>query len=110
MFLWWAGELAQSMRYAERVNSADKSVCGMIVTAVADAAGVAPEELSPPLYDVIAPDAIETLFTNKNGRTTATSLSFEYDEYAVTVVGEDDETIVDVQPQSTAADVVAERE
>lgn len=75
----------------------------MIIAAVADAADVQPQELSPPLYDVVAPDALEALFTNKGGRTTPTSLSFEYDEFAVTVVGEADETIVDVQPLSAEA-------
>lgn len=70
----------------------------MIIAAVADADDVEPQELSPPLYDVVAPDALDALFTNKGERATPTSLSFEYGEYAVTVVGEADETIVDVQP------------
>lgn len=82
----------------------------MIITAVADAAGVAPEELSPPLYEVVAPDAIEALFTNRDGRQTPTSISFEYDEYAVTVVGEGEETIVDVQSRTAEAEASADGE
>lgn len=70
----------------------------MVIGAIADAAGVPPQELSPPLYDVVAPDAIESLFSDRDGRSTPTTLSFEYDEFAVTVIGEADETIVDVKP------------
>jgi len=80
----------------------------MIVTAVAEAVDVPPAELSPPLYDVVAPDAIEALFTNKNGRSTPTTLSFEYADYAVTVVGEGEETMVDVQPLTAEAEVATE--
>lgn len=74
----------------------------MIVDAVADADGVDSQELSPPLYDAIAPDALEVLFGEAGGRTTPTTLSFEYADYAVTVVGENGETIVDVTPLTEA--------
>lgn len=91
------------MGHVERTLSADRSISGMIVNAVADAAGVDPQELSPPLYDVVAPDALEALFGETGGRTTPTTLSFEYGDYAVTVVGEGGETIVDVTPLTDAA-------
>lgn len=82
----------------------------MVVSAVADAAGVPPQELTPPLYDVIAPDAIETLFSSRDGRSTPTSLSFEYDDYAVTVIGEAGDTIVDVEPLAAEPAATPDRE
>lgn len=42
--------------------------------------GVPPAELNPPLYDVIDPDALETLFRGSTGQ-----VSFEYHGFLVTV-------------------------
>lgn len=82
----------------------------MIIDAVADAEGVEPRELSPPLYDVVAPDALEALFGGAGERTTRTTLSFEYGDYGVTVAGEGGETIVDVTPLTDGVDTAPEGE
>lgn len=69
-----------------------ESMPGDVTSAVASALAahenVGVDELSPPLYDVIDPDALEDLFRNTTGRVT-----FEYREYEVTV---DDEYTVEV--------------
>ncbi|WP_293032256.1 HalOD1 output domain-containing protein [Natronococcus sp.] len=56
-----------------------------VVDAVADAEGIDPVELEPPLYDAVDPNAIDELFTttpsaSRNGR-----LNFQYRGYDVTV-------------------------
>lgn len=47
---------------------------------VAEQKGVPPEELNPFLYDVIDPDALDTIFRGDTGH-----VSFEYHGYIVTV-------------------------
>lgn len=51
-----------------------------VVYSVAEQEGVEPEELNPPLYDVIDPDALETVFRGSTGQ-----ITFEYHGYLVTV-------------------------
>jgi len=51
-----------------------------VLDAVADHEGVSPEELNPPLYDVVDPDALETIFRGTTGQ-----IRFEYHDYVVTV-------------------------
>lgn len=60
-----------------------------VVEAVADAEGVDPLELSPPLYEVIDPDALDRVFavTPANGRMDG-QLTFLYNGYEVTVCGD----------------------
>jgi len=58
----------------------DGSVSEAVLTAVADREGVGLDELATPLYDVIDPEALDTLFRNGSGRVT-----FEYMDYVVTV-------------------------
>lgn len=47
---------------------------------VAEHKGISPEELNPPLYDVIDPEALDTIFRKNTGR-----ITFEYHGYVVTV-------------------------
>ncbi|WP_459807299.1 HalOD1 output domain-containing protein [Halopiger thermotolerans] len=64
----------------------DESVTVQLVRALADAADVDPVELSPPLYDVVDPDALEALFAPTEGGTTRRGrVEFTYAEYRVTV-------------------------
>lgn len=86
------------MRDDERVNSAGSDISELIVNAVADAADVGPTELTPPLYEVVAPDALETLFAADGSRQPPTRLAFEYGDYAVEVTGHADGPSVDVEP------------
>lgn len=64
-----------------------ESVCLGVVTAVAESAGVAPDELRP-LHDVVDPDALETLFKKEDGMVT-----FLYEGNSVTVTGAGDVTL-----------------
>jgi hypothetical protein len=67
-------------------RAAGQDVTSAVVSALAAAENVRADELTPPLYDVIDPEALENLFRNTSGRVT-----FEYDEYHVTV--DDDHTV-----------------
>lgn len=62
--------------------SNDEPLSFSVVRAVSSLAGKEPEEL-PPLYDVVDPDSLDTLFTDTSGRNG--SLSFLLDGYEVTV-------------------------
>lgn len=69
-------------------QSASGDVTSAVVSALAAHENVTIDELTPPLYDVIDPEALEDLFRNTSGKVT-----FEYREYEVTV---DDEYTVEV--------------
>lgn len=60
-----------------------------VVEAVAEAKGVDPMELSPPLYDVIDPEALDQVFapTSMEGRMEG-QVTFSYNGYEVTVFGD----------------------
>lgn len=57
-----------------------------VVEAVADADGVHPSEITPPLYEAIDPEALDGLFasTHRTDRTDG-RLAFAYSGYEVTV-------------------------
>lgn len=56
------------------------SLSEAILQEVAECEEVPPEELNPPLYDVIDPDAIDAIFQGDTGH-----VSFEHQGYFVTV-------------------------
>lgn len=57
-----------------------------IVERIADAEGVAPNDLDACLYDVIDPDALNELFANRDTDTAILgTVSFEFHGYDVTV-------------------------
>lgn len=61
----------------------DRSPTDVIIEALAEAAGVDPEEL-PPLYEFIEPDAIDTLFDRHDGAEgSGALLSFTVDTWNV---------------------------
>ena len=60
-----------------------RSLSTEVIRAIAAEEGVDALELSPPLYDVIDPDALDALFHNTSGR-----IAFEYRGYTVTVTSE----------------------
>lgn len=64
-----------------------------IIMEVAEQHGTPPEELNPPLYDVIDPEALESIFRGETGE-----VSFEYHGYVVTV---DYEGNVSLQPATS---------
>jgi len=59
----------------------------MIVDLISDLEGIDPVELSPPLYSVINPEALDTLFHSSTGDTPQTSghVQFEYRGYEICV-------------------------
>lgn len=78
------------MRMGEqRRESARGNMTSTVASALAAHENVDVDELAPPLYDVIDPEALEDLFRDTTGRVT-----FEYREYGVTV---DDDYTVEVR-------------
>jgi len=51
-----------------------------VIVAIAEKEGVDEQELDSPLFEVINPDALDSLFRNSGGR-----VQFEYLDYQVTV-------------------------
>ncbi len=68
-----------------RRNVGDGELSRSVVEAVAEAEGVQPAKLHPPLYEVIDPDALERVFHTSSGRRMDGSVVFEYRGYEVTV-------------------------
>lgn len=60
-----------------------------VIERVAEAEGVSPEKLTPPLFEVIDPDALDQLFGNTAtaGRMEGQAI-FTYNGYEVTVSGD----------------------
>jgi len=66
------------------------TVSETVLREVAAEEGVGPDELRPPLYDVVDPEALDRVFRERTGQ-----VSFEYHGYVVTV---DHEGSVSLQP------------
>mgnify|MGYP006294201653 CR=1 FL=1 len=58
----------------------NRSASEAVLYEVAEQEDVQPEDLNPPLFEVVDPDALDALFKGDTGR-----VSFEYHGYAVTV-------------------------
>ena len=71
-------------RHQRRANPTQK-----VIRRIAEAEEVSPEELSPPLFEVIDPDALDQLFGNTMtaGRMEG-KVIFTYSGYEVTVSGD----------------------
>lgn len=63
------------------------AVSEAIVTEIADAEGVSPLDVSPPLYEAIDPDALEAVIASMQSQPTEQGgrLEFAYSGYDVTV-------------------------
>lgn len=59
---------------------AEHTIGDAVVEAVAAAEGVTPSQLSKPLYSVVDPDALDSLFHSTSG-----SVTFRYYGYEITV-------------------------
>jgi hypothetical protein len=68
-----------------RSDVGEGDISRSVVEAVADAEGVRPEKLRPPLYEVLDPDALERVFHTSSGRRMDGSVVFEYNGHEVTV-------------------------
>jgi hypothetical protein len=82
------------MSQVQTAAEATHDISEAVVLAVAEAKGVDPLELTPPLYDVIDPDALEHIFTpiSTENRMKA-QVSFVYTGYKVTVFGDGSVTV-----------------
>jgi len=70
-------------------RTVDETVSQSVVEAVADAEDVAPEDLAPPLYEVIDPDALGRLFTSTGSSSRSSGrVDFTYIGHHVTVRGD----------------------
>jgi len=71
-----------------------------VVAAIARQEGVSPVEVSPTLYDVIDPDALNALFAREaTDGSKPIEVAFEYGGYDVYVVGDGSDSVaVTVQP------------
>jgi hypothetical protein len=59
-----------------------------IALAVAAREGVDPTELTPPLGEVVDPDALDALFDGRDERSAERSVTFDYQGYRVEVSGD----------------------
>lgn len=66
------------------VRPVEGTICETVVNTVADAKGVDPLDLEPPLYEAIDPDALERIVTAHDS-----SVEFTMAGYRVTVHGSD---------------------
>ena len=79
------------MRTPLTAPGGDQQVSTAIVTAVAEAEGLAPTDLTPPLHDAVDPEALDRLFGSDGPRSeSGTRVSFTYNGYDVRVGGPDD--------------------
>ena len=77
------------MSIVQTATAGNCNISHLIVEAVAEAEGVSPIELTPPLYDVIDPEALDQIFavTPTQARM-AGQVTFSYTGYEVTVSGD----------------------
>lgn len=62
--------------------STESNICQTVLESVAKAEETEPTELTPPLYEVIDPEALERLFANKH---TVGKVIFNYKNHEVSV-------------------------
>lgn len=78
--------MSQSTRASLHFQPQSERMSEAIIRAVADAEGVDPSELDTPLFEVVDPDALDTLFRFPADRSRSTGcISFEYYGYGVNV-------------------------
>ncbi|MFB6188598.1 MAG: HalOD1 output domain-containing protein [Halapricum sp.] len=79
----------QATSVTPQTVSNEVDVSRIVVETIADAEGVEPTDMEERLYDVIDPDALNSLFRQEEtGRTSAATVSFEFHGYEVTVHGD----------------------
>ncbi|WP_435178319.1 HalOD1 output domain-containing protein [Halorussus sp. AFM4] len=89
------------MRTPRTAPGIGRRVSTAIVTAVAEAEGLSPTDLAPPLHDAVDPEALDRLFGGDRHRAEGeTRVSFTYYGYDVRVGGPDD---VVVRPADESA-------
>jgi len=84
-------------RAADRDAGTDLSIA--VVEAVAEAEGVEPVELQSTLYEVVDPDALDRLFTDREREEFAGRVVFELGAHEVTVQSNGDVLVRQVEPR-----------
>lgn len=62
--------------------SEERSIYQAVIEAIADAEGIDPPELTPPLFEVLEPEALDTLFARNQA---LGKVIFNYNGYEVSV-------------------------
>lgn len=70
-----------------------RSVSQLVIERVSEREGINPAEIEPPLYDVIDPDALDSIFVTPSKSTQKRRVDFAYRDYWITVEGADEVTI-----------------
>lgn len=82
----------------------ENDVCDAVLTAVAEAEGVEPDELDEALSDVVDPDALRELFAPKHDGTPREGrVTFTYCGYDVTVEGPGEVRVSDHSESASSA-------
>lgn len=82
------------MARAQTATANAGNISEKLFEAVADYEGVDPVDLTPPLYEVVDPDALDQIFatTPTTGRMEG-RVTFSYNGYEVTVCGDGDVSV-----------------
>lgn len=70
------------MSHIQTVETDSRSVSRAVIDAVAAVEGIPPTELTPPLYDVVDPEALDNVFA---GKASLGKVVFNYNSYEVSV-------------------------
>ncbi|QLH82948.1 HalOD1 output domain-containing protein [Halosimplex pelagicum] len=82
---------------ADRDEGTDLSIA--VVEAIAEAKAVEPIEMEPTLYDAVDPDALDRLFTDREGDEFAGRVVFELGAHEVTVQSNGDVLVRQTDPR-----------
>ena len=69
-----------------------------MIQVLAEARGVGVEEIEQPLYDVVDPDALDRLFTDRSHADAGSRVAFEFDAHEVTVHADGDILVRRIDP------------
>ena len=70
------------MSHSQTVETDSRSVSEAVIDVVAAVEGTPPAELTPPLYDVVDPEALDRVFA---GKASLGTVVFNYNSYEVCV-------------------------
>jgi len=85
--------------YSAADNRADGTGLSVaVIQALAEARSVGIDEIEQPLYDVVDPDALDRLFTERSRADVVGRVVFEIDAYEVTVHSDNDILVRRIDP------------
>ena len=92
------------MATVHKTQREDMALSTRVITAVADTKDCSVSELTPPLYNVIDPEALEMLFQSASKSAAAdATVSFHYADCDVTVHGDGTVTVTVTDPDVQSA-------